>query len=117
VARAEAHPAFPPDLRPDFIFSAAVVVCTAGFLIRSWFPSPGLGAQFSASLCRFLVRSSLIVVAARERSVQDVIDFVSAVHGHRFPLGIFSAVLKSRFCSPPFLCFPVQIDFFGGCSC
>jgi hypothetical protein len=52
---------------PDFIFSAAVVVCTAGFLIRSWFPSPGLGAQFSASLRRFLVRSSLIVVAARER--------------------------------------------------
>jgi hypothetical protein len=102
------------------------------FLIRSWFPSPGLGTQFSVSLCRFPVRSSLIVVATHERSVQDVANFVSVVHGHWFPLGFIIAVLfdvvpfplrissivfESRSCSPPFLHFHVQIDFLGGCSC
>jgi hypothetical protein len=52
------------------------------------------------SLCRFPALSSSIVVAARERSVQNVTDFVSAVHGHRFLLGFVSAVL---FDAVPFL--------------
>jgi hypothetical protein len=76
-------------------------------LIPSWFPSPGLGAQFSMSLCHFPVRSSLIAVAAHERSVQDVAYFVSAVPGHRFLLGFVSVLL---FDVVPF---PAQ-DFLSG---
>jgi hypothetical protein len=70
-------------------------------LIPSWFPSPGLGAQ-----SHFPVRS-LIAVAAHERSVQDVADFVSAVPGHRFLLGFVSVLL---FDVVPF---PAQ-DFLSG---